>query len=184
MKVGAFNCETQSNNKNMMKVFLKKYKLDMYEVLRPTFNPKGYTRDVPQIGSMIKNITMIKDYWANWKDDFERHDWAFTRLIVGQVEMYKVDIVIDGVEGDGQIMYSHTYLTKFKNTPISLEPFEDVVEDVDMMLSKIYKRTRKWVMWTTKWKSRSKGMPIQYSPNIVLTSSSQSGALGTMLPLT
>ena len=122
---------------------------------------------------------MIKDYWANCNDEFERHDWAFTRLIVGQVEMYKVDIVIDGVEDNGR-----TYLTKLKKTPISLEPFEDVVEDLDMMLSKIYKRTRKWVMWTTKWKSRIKGMPIQSSPNIVPTSSSQSGALGTILPLT
>lgn len=39
MKVGAFSCESWSNAKNMLKVFKKKYKLEMYEVLRPMFDP-------------------------------------------------------------------------------------------------------------------------------------------------
>lgn len=46
MKVGAFNYDTQSDTKNMMKVFEKKYKLDMYEVLRPMFDLNGYAKDV------------------------------------------------------------------------------------------------------------------------------------------
>ena len=41
MKVGAFSYNTRSDAKNMMKVFDKKYKLDMYEVLRPMFNLNG-----------------------------------------------------------------------------------------------------------------------------------------------
>lgn len=149
MKVEAFSYDTWSDAKNMMKVFEKKYKLDMYEVLRPMFNPNGYARDVLQIGSMIKNITTIKDYWANCKDEFESRDWAFARLKIDQVKMYKINIDVEGVKDNGQNMYSNTYLIKLKSTPISLKPYEDVVEDLDLMMARIYKRTRKWVKWTT-----------------------------------
>lgn len=46
MKVGAFNCETHSNTKNMLKLFEAKYKLEMYEFLRTMFDPNGYAREV------------------------------------------------------------------------------------------------------------------------------------------
>lgn len=46
MKVGAFICESHSDAKNMLKVFKIKYKLEMYEVLRPLFDLNGYTREV------------------------------------------------------------------------------------------------------------------------------------------
>lgn len=62
MKVGAFSCDSRSDAKNMMKIFEKKYKLDMYEVLRPMFDPNGYAKDVLQIGSVVKHISMIEDY--------------------------------------------------------------------------------------------------------------------------
>ncbi len=98
--------------------------------------------------------------------------------------MYKVNIDVDGIEDDSQNMYRNTYLTKLRNTSISSEPFEDAMEDLDMMMARIYKRTRKWVKWTTTRRSRSKGASTQSSPKVVATSSSHSGALGTILPIT
>lgn len=46
MKVGAFNCETHSNAKNMLRVFEMKYKSEMNEFLRPMFDLNGYEREV------------------------------------------------------------------------------------------------------------------------------------------
>ena len=46
MKVGAFSCESYYDAKNVLKVFEMKYKLEMYEVVRPMFDPNGYARDV------------------------------------------------------------------------------------------------------------------------------------------
>ena len=48
IKVGAFNCDYKSEAKNMMKEFEKKYKIDMYEELRPMFDSYGYAKDVLQ----------------------------------------------------------------------------------------------------------------------------------------
>ena len=62
MKVGTFSCDSRFDAKNMIKEFEKRYKLDMYEDLRPMFNHNGYAKDVLQIGSMIKYINTIKDY--------------------------------------------------------------------------------------------------------------------------
>lgn len=87
MKLGDFSYDTHSDAKNMLKVFEMKYKLDMYEVLRPMFDPNGYAWDVLQIGTVIKHITRIKDYSIDCKDEFKSHDQAFTRLIVDQVKM-------------------------------------------------------------------------------------------------
>ena len=78
-----------------------KYKLEMYKVLRPMFDPNGYAKDVLQIGSVIKHVTTIEDYWADCKDEFERHDHSFARLIVDQVSVYKINIDVEGVEDDG-----------------------------------------------------------------------------------
>ena len=64
------------------------------------------------------------------------------------MKKYKVNIVVDGVEDEGQNMYSNTYLTKMRKIPISSKPFEDVVQDLDMMMARIYKRIGKWVEWT------------------------------------
>ena len=49
MKVGAFSCESQFNVKDMLKMFKMRYKLEMYEVIRPMFDPKGYAKEVLQI---------------------------------------------------------------------------------------------------------------------------------------
>ena len=46
MQVGAFSCESQSDVKNIVKTFETKYSLEMYEVVRPMFDPRGYARDV------------------------------------------------------------------------------------------------------------------------------------------
>ena len=61
MKVGAYSCETRSDVKNILKAFERKYKLEEYEVVRPTFDPNGYARDVLQIGSIIKHVTTMED---------------------------------------------------------------------------------------------------------------------------
>ena len=71
LKVEAFSCESRSNAKNMLKVFEMKYKLEIYEVLRPMFDPKGYSREVLQIGSVVKHITTIEDYWVDFRDEFK-----------------------------------------------------------------------------------------------------------------
>ena len=52
---------------------------------------------------------------------------------------------MEGLEDDGQNMYSNTYLTKLRDTPISFEPYVDIEEDFDAMMARIIKRTRKWV---------------------------------------
>jgi len=57
-------------------------------------------------------------------------------------------------------MYSNTYLTKLRNTPISSEPYVNIDEDLDTMVAKIIKRIGKWVEWTAK-KGGSKGKASQ-----------------------
>ena len=61
MKVGVYSCESQCDVKNMLMAFEMKYTLEAYEVIRPMFNPNGYTRDVLKIWSMIKHLTTIED---------------------------------------------------------------------------------------------------------------------------
>ena len=60
-------------------------------------------------------------------------------------------------------MYSNTYLTTIRNTPISLEPYVDVEEHFDVMMALTIKRTGKWVEWTAK-RSQSKNTTTQASP--------------------
>ena len=71
MKVGAYSCESRFDAKNMLKAFEIKYNLEAYEVVRPMFNLNGYARDVLLIGSVIKYITTIEDYWVDYKDELE-----------------------------------------------------------------------------------------------------------------
>ena len=70
---------------------------------------------------MIKHITTVEDYWADCKYEFESRDHAYTKLIVERIKTYGINFNIEGLEDDGQNMYSNTYLTKIRNTPISLE---------------------------------------------------------------
>ena len=121
MKVGAFSYESQSNLKNMLKMFKTKYSLEMYEVVRPMFDPNSYAREVLQIGGTVKHITRIEDYWVDCRDEFESLDHAFAKLIVRQIKTYSVNLNVEGLEDDGQHMYSNTYLTKIRNSPISSE---------------------------------------------------------------
>ena len=111
MKFGAFSCESQFDAKNMLKTFKTKYHLEMYEVVRPMFDPKGYAREVSQIGGTVKHVTTIEDYWADCRDEFESRDRAFARLMVRQVKTYGINLDVEGLEDDGQNMYSNTYLT-------------------------------------------------------------------------
>ena len=67
-----------------------------------------------------------------------------------QIKTYDINLNVEGLEDDGQHMYSYTYLTKIRSTPISSEPYEDVEEDLDVMMARIIKRTGKWVEWTAK----------------------------------
>ena len=145
MKVGTYSCDSKSNAKNMLKAFEMKYKLEAYEVIRPMFDPNGYARDVLQIGSLIKHVTTIEDYWAVCKDELESQAHAFARLTVEQVKTYGIDLNVEGLEDDGQNMYSNTYLNKIMNNPISSEPYVDIEEDFDVMMAQIIKRTGKWV---------------------------------------
>ena len=170
MKVGAYSSESHSNAKDMLKAFEMKYKLEAYEVVRPMFDPNGYARDVLQIGCVIKHITTIEDYWVDCKDEFESRDHAFTRLTVEQVKTYDININVEGLEDDGQNMYSNTYLTMIRNTPISLEPYENAKEDLDVMMAQIIKRIGKWVEWTTKI-SQTKSMTTQASLAAAIPSS-------------
>ena len=71
MKFWAYSCESWSDAKNMLKAFEMKYKLEAYEVITPMFDPNGYARDELQIGSMIKHITTIEDYWVDCKDELK-----------------------------------------------------------------------------------------------------------------
>ena len=87
--------------------------------------------------------------------------------------MYGINLDVEGIEDDGQNMYSNTYLTKLRNTPISSEPYVDIEEDFNVMMARIIKRTGKWVEWTAK-KGRSKGKTTQASPATATPASSQS----------
>ena len=66
------------------------------------------------------------------------------------MKTYGIDLDVEGLEDDGQNLYSNTYLTQIRNNPINLEPRVNVKEDLDMLMAKIIKRTRKWVEWTSK----------------------------------
>jgi len=46
-------------------------------------------------------------------------------------------------------MYNMMYLTKLRNTSITYELIGEVIENLDVMIEKIYKRIGKWVEWTT-----------------------------------
>ena len=67
-----------------------------------------------------------------------------------QVKTYNINLNVEGLEDDGKNMYSNTYLTKLRNTPISLEPYVDAKEDLDTMMALIIKRTEKLIKWTAK----------------------------------
>ena len=99
------------------------------------FDLNGYARDVLQIGSVIKHITIVEDYQVDCKDEFESQDCAFTRLTVEQIKTFNINLNAKGLEDDWQHMYSNIYLTKLRNTPISLEPYEDAEEDLDIMMA-------------------------------------------------
>lgn len=71
LKVGAYSCKSHSDAKNMLKAFETKYKLEEYEVVRSMFDPNGYAREVLQIGSVMKHVTTIEDYWEDYKDELE-----------------------------------------------------------------------------------------------------------------
>ncbi len=81
----------------MLKVFEMRYKLEMYEVLRPMFDLNRYAREVLQIGSVIKHITTVEDYWADYKDEFDSQDHAFTKLTVEQIKTYNINIYVEGL---------------------------------------------------------------------------------------
>ena len=88
-----------------------------------------------QIGSIIKHVTTIKDYWADCKDELESQDCAFSRFTVDQVKTYGINLDVEGLEDDGQNMYSNTYLTKLRNTAISSEPYVHIEENIDVMMA-------------------------------------------------
>lgn len=73
----------------------------------------------------------------------------------------------------GKNMYSNTYLTKLRNTPISFEPYVNIEEDFDVMMAQIIKRSRKWVEWIEK-KSQSKSKTTKASLANATPTSSQS----------
>ena len=118
-------------------------------MVRPMFDLNGYARDVLQVGSVIKHVTTMEDYWVDCKDELESRDRAFARLTMDQIKTYGINLDVEGLEDDGQNMYSNTYLTKLRNTPISSKPYVNI-EDFDVMMAQIIKRTGKWVEWTTK----------------------------------
>ena len=107
-----------------------------------------HARDVLQIASMVKHIDTIEDYWVDCKDEFESRVRAFARLTVEQIKFYKVDINVEDIEDYGHNMFSTTYLTKIRCTHIRSEPFVDSVENLDILMAKIIKRTGKWIEWT------------------------------------
>ena len=59
MKLGTFSYESHYDANNMLKVLGMKYKLEMYEVLMPMFDPNGYARELLQIGNVIKHVPTI-----------------------------------------------------------------------------------------------------------------------------
>ena len=124
------------------------------------FDPNGYARDVLQIGSVIKHVTTMEDYWADCKNELQSQDRVFARFTFNQIKTYGINLDVEGIEDDGQNMYSNTYLTKLTNTFISLEPYVNIEEDLDVMMAQIIKRTGKWVEWKTK-KSQSKSKATQ-----------------------
>ena len=74
--------------------------MDAYEVMRPMFDWNKYARDVLQIGSVIKHITTIEDYWADYKDEFESQDCAFVRLTVEQIKTCSIKFNVEGLQDD------------------------------------------------------------------------------------
>lgn len=65
----------------------------------------------------------------------ESQDHAFAKFTVDQVKTYGIDLDVEGLEDDGKNIYSNTYLTKLRNTPISFEPYVDIEEDFDVIMA-------------------------------------------------
>ena len=113
----------------------------------------------------------------------ESRDRAFARFTIDQVKAYGINLDVDELEDDGKNMYSNTYLTKLRNTPISSEPYVNIEEDLDTMVARIIKRTRKWVEWTAK-KGRSRSKSSQLSPAAATPTSSHSVAPSASIAVT
>ena len=110
------------------------------------------------------------------KNELESRDRAFARFTVDQVKTYGINLDVEGIEDDGQNMYSNTYLTKLRDTPISFEPYVDIEEYFDVMMARIIKRIGKWVEWIAK-KGWSKSKTTQASLATTTPASSQSATL-------
>ena len=52
-----------------------------------------------------------------------------------QIKTYNINFNVEGLDENGQNMYSNTYLTKLRNNPISLELYLDVDEDLDTLMA-------------------------------------------------
>jgi hypothetical protein len=78
--------------------------------------------------------------------------------------MYNVDIDVTDVEDDGLHMFRDTYEKKIHPAPISLEPTNDTTDSMDVLMEKIYNRTKKWVEWIVTRKKRTKGASAQATP--------------------
>lgn len=126
-----------------------------------------------QIGSVIKHVTTIEDYWEDFKDELESRDHAFSRFTINQIKTYGINLDVEGLEDDGHNMYSNTYLTKLRDTPISSEPYVDLDENLEVMVARIVKSTGKWVEWMAK-KGRSRSKASQQSPVAASPTSSHS----------
>ena len=49
----------------------------------------------------MRHITIVEDYWANYRDEFKSCDHAHARLTIGQVKTYGIDLDVEGLEDDG-----------------------------------------------------------------------------------
>lgn len=86
--------------------------------------------------------------------------------MVNQIKFYKVDIDIEGIDDDDKNMFSTTYETKIRPTPIRSELVKDIKEDLDVIMEKIYRRTNKWVEWMVTQKNKTRATSPQSTPNL------------------
>ena len=51
------------------------------------------------------------------------------------MNIYKVKINVEGVEDEDQNMYRDIDLTKLRRTSISLQPYKDIEEELNVMMA-------------------------------------------------
>ena len=112
------------------------------------FDLYSYAKYILKIGGTVKHVVTMEDCWADYQDEINSCVQSFARLTIEQINTFRVNINVEDIEDDEKIMFNTTNLTKIQPTPINSKPLKDKTKSLEMLVTKIIKRTGKWVECT------------------------------------